>query len=217
MDSAGYRDRAPRKNLFLAASIECGSLQAAVRVRNLSETGAMLEGPQFPMIGQRLTMRRGELEMPGVVIWHIAARCGLRFDGIISIDDWVAGKTISGSIRDQRYVDNVQAAVRAGAALPVEAQVSAAAAPGATKDLDLRIAEELAYVKRLIDSAGEGLTDDPAIVSRHMKPLQDFDLASQILSHLSELLASDDRTAALDAVTLQELRTRLMRNPMYRG
>ena len=72
---------APRTNLMLAASIEAGALNAPVRIRNLSETGAAIEGPALPHIGASFTLRRLDVAIAGVVMWVTGGRCGVHFDG----------------------------------------------------------------------------------------------------------------------------------------
>ncbi|HWU95368.1 MAG TPA: hypothetical protein VN029_07205, partial [Sphingomonas sp.] len=56
--NSGSRERAPRKNLFLAAAIEAEALKVAVRIRNLYEGGAMLDGSVLPRAGTALVLRR---------------------------------------------------------------------------------------------------------------------------------------------------------------
>ena len=107
--------RASRKNL-LTASIEAGALKAPVRIRNLSETGAMIDGAALPDIGTVLTLRRLEV-VRAVVVWSATGRCGIRFDGVAAVEDWVAGvRQARPAERSQARVDAIQAAVRRGAA-----------------------------------------------------------------------------------------------------
>jgi hypothetical protein len=186
-----------------------------VRIRNLSESGGMLEGAAFPNIGEKLVLRRAELDIGATVMWLMGTRCGVKFDGTISVSEWVSGKAAPrGQVRDQAHVDAIQAAVRAGVDLPPAEHP--AATGGVSADLDLRIAEELAYVRRLLEGVGDNLTDDPMIAQRHAKQLQEFDLACQILGYLGGILFAEDRAAAVDAIGLQDLRARLTRNPLFR-
>ncbi|MGY4397327.1 hypothetical protein ACVWZA_002521 [Sphingomonas sp. UYAg733] len=209
--------RAPRRNLLLAATIDAPGLHAPVRIRNLSESGAMLEGAVFPGIGETFTLRRAELSITATIVWRAGSRCGVRLDGVATVADWVAGKsTEPGSqARDQHYVDRVQAAVRAGIAFPDTQQRPAPAAKVDGSDLTARLAQELAYVKRLLEAVGDTLTDDGLIVQKHSRSLQDFDLACQILGHLAAILAAPDPGAAVDAVALQDLRARLLRGAIF--
>lgn len=203
--------RAARKNLLLSATIEAGALKAPVRIRNLSESGAMIDGAALPEVGATLILRRLEVEIGAVTVWRASGRCGIRFDGTASVDEWVSGirRPYGTEERSQARVDEIQAAVRSGARLPAEAPP--AEVPSNTDGLDARIAEQLAYVRRMLDVVADDLTDDPIILQRHGRALQGFDAACQILAHLGAILGSDDKATAVSAVTMEELRARLLR------
>lgn len=208
--------RAPRTNLLLAANIEAGPLRAPVRIRNMSESGAMIEGAAFPEIGASLILRRLEVEIGATVIWRAAGRCGIRFDGQAVVADWVAGVRRNPGIPEtgQARVDAIQAAIRTGQPLPATADPKPATT-GSNEDLDRRLAEELAYVQRLLDDVGGELSDDAIILQRHGRMLQSFDVACQILEHLQTILSATDRAEAVKAVTMQDLRARLLRKPIF--
>ncbi|NWM10776.1 hypothetical protein GY642_25995, partial [Escherichia coli] len=59
------KERLPRKNLLLAATIEADGLRVPVRIRNLSEGGAMVDGSVLPRAGTLLTLTRAEIEVGG--------------------------------------------------------------------------------------------------------------------------------------------------------
>lgn len=215
-EEQGLGERAPRTNLLLAAMIEVGKRQASVRIRNLSESGALLEGGGFPDVDEKLVLRRMDLEIGAVVVWRTAARCGVKFEGWISVGDWVSGK-VGGAVSSggQARVDGIQAAVRAGLSAPVP--IVRPMPPEELKDsLDGRIAEELAHVRRLLEGLGEELTSEPIMVQRHFKALQGFDLACQTLGHLAAILGAEDRGAAVDAVGMADLRARLLRRTLFK-
>lgn len=204
--------RMPRKNLLLAASIEAGALSAPVRIRNLSETGALIEGAALPEIGAELTLRRLEIEIGATVVWRAGGRCGIRFTGNVCVDDWAIGKRRPAQLfeRSQAGVDARQAAVRSGAPLPAD-DSAATLAPPRSDILEGRIAEEIAYVRRVLDSVGDTLSDDAIMLQRHGGALQQLDAACQILAELGAIMASQDRVAAAAAVNMHDLRARLLR------
>ncbi len=211
----GHSERAPRTNLLLSATIETATLKAPVRIRNLSEGGALLEGAAFPDVGGALTLRRLEIAIDAVVVWRSASRCGVQFKGKVAVADWVSGtQSRSSHDIDQARVDSIQAAVRAGRPVPT---TEGAAAPVVDADLDRRIAEELSYVKRLLEIVGDELTDAPIVVQRYSRSLQSFDLACQILGHLSTILTASNRGAAVQAVGMDDLRARLLRKPLFKN
>ncbi len=213
----GHSERAPRTNLLLSATIETATLKAPVRIRNLSEGGALLEGGAFPDVGGVLTLRRLEIAIDATVVWRAASRCGVQFKGKAAVADWVSG-TQSRSSPDisQARVDSIQAAIRAGRPIPTSEDGSAAP-PIVDADLDRRIAEEISYVKRLLEIVGNELTDAPIVVQRYSRSLQSFDLACQILGHLSTVLTASNRSAAVQAVGMEDLRARLLRKPLFKN
>ena len=209
------KPRASRKNLLLSATIEAGALKADVRIRNLSESGAMIEGAALPDVGSPLTLRRSEIEIGALVVWRATGRCGIRFDGIASVEEWVGGvRRPSNPLGGQARVDAVQAALRRGDVLPSDADPAPRVRIDA-ETLDRRIADELAYVRRLLDVVGDELTEDPIILQRHNRALQNFDVACQILTELGAILIATDPAVAIEAVTMQDLRSRLLRKPIF--
>lgn len=210
--SSGSQERAPRKNLFLAAAIEADALKVPVRIRNLSEGGAMLDGSVLPRAGTPLILRRAEIEVPARVVWQGEGRCGVAFDhSAVTVDEWISGNRIATfeGYRGQARVDAIQEAVRGGAALPAE-PAPPPAAP-AMADLGERLVEEVFLVRELLNSLGERLVEDPHVIARHLEALQNLDRASQILEHLGSILGAEDPGAAAQAVVMQDLRARLLR------
>lgn len=209
--------RAVRKNLMLAASIESTGARAPVRIRNLSETGAMLDGAALPAPGADLVLLRADIQVPAVVVWREGGRCGIRFENVAAtVDEWITGKraAVFHGQQGQARVDAIQTAVRSGAPLPSE-PVTPAAAPVSATELERRIAEEIIYVQRLIDALGEELIEDPVMLQRHSRVLQNLDRASQVLEHLGTILSADDRAGAAQAVVMQDLRERLLRKAIF--
>lgn len=105
---------------MLAATIAAGPVSAPVRIRNLSEAGAMIDGPALPDAGSTLTLNRLELSVAGTVIWNRGGRCGLRLASTVAVDDWIAGvrSTAHPTSLGQMRIDKIQAAIRGGAVLP---------------------------------------------------------------------------------------------------
>jgi hypothetical protein len=202
---------------LLSASIVAGDISGTVRIRNLSETGAMLEGASLPKAGRPLTLRRQELEMGAVVVWLNGSRCGVRFDGKISVEGWKSGTWVASSgAPDQSQVDSIQAAVRRGAeVLPIKTgddryDVVDVHAVGT------HIAEELNYVARLLVDMGDQLSDEPTLVRKYPQILQNFDRVSQILGHLAAVVGASDQDAAVKAIGMEDLKGRLLRKRLFR-
>ncbi len=207
--------RSPRTNLLLAATAEVGGRTLDVRIRNVSETGALIEGAGLPDAGGRLTLRRGELQIGAEIAWSAGGRRGIRFDGPVDTTEWTGGRPPRPldctGLRDQRRVDSIQAAVRTGT---FSAERSSEGRPGpmSRKEVDARLAEELAFVRRLLAGVGDQMIADPALVERHSRGLQDLDLAGQILAHLAAIIMADDPGATIDRLGMEDLRSRLQRS-----
>lgn len=209
-DDVAEDRRRHRSKLFLAATIEAAGTKCPVRIRDLSESGALLEGAAFPAQGTILTLRRQEVEISAKVVWLSAPRCGVAFEGAISVAEWIAGKPGAPSFGQQR-VDAIQATVRRGVATSSDLAVPSELEPGNLDDIDRRLAEELTHVRRLLEAISDELVDDPAIVDRHLTALQTFDTAGQILGHVANILTAEDREAAIKMIGMDELRARLLR------
>jgi hypothetical protein len=210
--SAGKQDRAPRKNLLLAATIEADGLKVPVRIRNLSEGGAMLDGSVLPRPCTQLVLRRSEIEVEARVVWLSQGKCGVSFGtSAITVDEWVSGTRVAtfNGQRGQARVDAIQEAVRSGATLPAEVPAPNDA-PGLA-DLGERLVEEIFQVRRLLDGLGEHLVEDPHVIAEHLEVLQNLDRASQILEHVGAILGAEDPGAAAQEVAMQDLRARLLR------
>ena len=203
---------AQRANLLLAGSIEAGQLNAPVRIRNLSETGAALEGELLPAAGTAIILRRLDLAVSGVVVWTSRERCGVHFDAPTNVGDWVTGhRETSEPLAGQIRVDVIQASARTGSTSLAAAVPSPTGGPA--PELDARLAAEIGLVRELLERLGDELTDEPVLIARHATALQSFDRASQILAHVANVLRAEDRSAAIADIGMEELRARLRGEP----
>lgn len=208
LSSAGTDERAtPRANLMLSAMLVSGEWSEPVRMRNLSCGGALVEGPSLPASGAKVELVRGRLRAMATVAWVEKGHCGLCFDAPIATEAWVPG----GTARDQLVVDQMVAQLRA-AETPSEAPK--AVAPPDTKGLPDRLAEELAYVARLLDGLGDALAGEPIVLARHMTKLQDLDISAQILGHVATVLVSSEPAEAVKRIGMENLRRRLQRGSL---
>lgn len=190
--------RAGRTRLFLSATIGFGAARATVRVRDLSASGARIEGENLPVVGASTTMDRGALTAGGTIIWREHKAAGLRFDQPLELDRWMPGLVA----RD-----------------PEEAEKSVADPLGpstgtAEAMLRQRLTEELDYVARLLESLGTDLVRDPLIRARYGQQLENLGMSAQILGHVGAVLVADDPQSAVNAIGLQSLRKRLGRTQL---
>jgi hypothetical protein len=203
-----------RSNVMLAAIIQMRGLSANVRIRNISETGALLESSTVPEAGTDLVLSRDQLNVPARVAWARESRFGLQFEHKVVVAEWVGHALRPATHSGQRRIDQLQADIRAGIAPPPAPAPQVRADAGNELDAKLpeRLAEEIAYVQRLIESIGDELIVEPLILHRHAGTLQKFDAANQILGHISAILSASDRVRAAERVGMEELRSRLLRD-----
>ena len=80
-----------------------------------------------------------------------------------------------------------------------------------TDELQLRLAEEVEYARRMLEAMGDSLANDPAILVRHGVALQSVDVIGQILGHLASVIRSSDPHGAVDRIGMGDLKGRLTR------
>lgn len=164
---------AERKALFVAAALVDAAGSFPVRIRNISPSGAMVEGDQLPRLDSAIRLVRAELSVSGRVAWSAGRQCGLAFDHFVDVAAWTARTGHQG----QDNVDRMVAAVRSGVAAPVAAvRVTRTAI------------EDVRAIRSLVDGLGEELAGDPEIVARHLTALQAIDRAAQLLDALEKKL-----------------------------
>ena len=72
--------RSPRRRMAFKGTFETITGQGEARVRNISCTGAMIEGPEVPPKGRDIVLRAQGMEFFGRVVWSDGCRCGIQFD-----------------------------------------------------------------------------------------------------------------------------------------
>jgi hypothetical protein len=72
--------RSPRRRMAFKGSFETTTDKGQVAVKNLSCTGAMLEGCDLPPAGREILLRAAGLELFGTIVWCAEERCGVHFD-----------------------------------------------------------------------------------------------------------------------------------------
>jgi hypothetical protein len=80
-----------------------------------------------------------------------------------------------------------------------------------TNQLEVRLSEELDYIRHVLDGVGNLLANDPEILQRHAVTLQSFDLIGQMIGHVSSIIAAANRGEAVDRVGIEEMKKRLER------
>ena len=117
-------------------------------------------------------------------------------------------------VRAQDRCDAIQAEFRAKPQRPSIRRDAPPLAPALTPTDDalmLRLAEELDYARRMLDSMGDELCSDPNLVMRHAASLQSVDIIGQILGHVASVVRSSDPGGAVERIGMCELKGRLKR------
>ncbi len=79
--------RSRRSNVLLAATLEVGGAVTKVRLRNLSEDGALVDGDLLPEAGAEVVFRRNELVQRGRIAWVHGKHAGVAFDSPLKPQD----------------------------------------------------------------------------------------------------------------------------------
>ncbi len=77
--SAGSKRSAKRARVLLAARLETDGGELDVRLRDLSQKGALVECLQVPPVGAEVVFVRGATRVPARIAWAGADRVGLEF------------------------------------------------------------------------------------------------------------------------------------------
>jgi hypothetical protein len=80
LSGATQNRRSRRSPVLLAASIEVDGVFVPVKLRNLSEVGALVEGDRLPSEGALTVFERKEMRLPGRVVWVEGKYAGVAFD-----------------------------------------------------------------------------------------------------------------------------------------
>ena len=157
-----------RSNVFLTATLVTASGSVAVRVRNISPRGALLDGPKLPPEGAIVDLARGSLVAHGDIAWHDAGHCGVRFDADIDVEAWTRRVGHSGQDRVDDMVALVQRPAATAAATP---------SPAAPEDSLAAISADLA-------EACDRLAAHPDLVIACAAELQELDAIAQRLKNI---------------------------------
>ncbi len=82
-------DRPKRSNVFMAANMKTqydASDVELVRIRDISEGGARVQGPVLD-VGTRIILTRGRFTIPARVVWCGDVQFGVAFDKPINVED----------------------------------------------------------------------------------------------------------------------------------
>lgn len=193
-----------RSRVMLAATVITPDRSVDVRIRNLSRTGALIEGDIALEAGTGIELLRGHNAVRADVAWARPGRCGVKFASPVVIEEWVGsvGRPLSSA---------APAAPAADRAEPPSWLAVEGGPREAGDRLSARLAEEVAYIGRLIEAVGADISANPAIVHRHGVSLQNCRNAAALLDDIARVLRADDRVQAAQGIRSAELKARLLR------
>jgi hypothetical protein len=79
--------RTRRSPVLLAASVEVAGLPVAVKLRNLSSEGALVQGTRLPVEGSLTFFQRNELRVKARIAWVHGEFAGIAFDRPLPKED----------------------------------------------------------------------------------------------------------------------------------
>jgi hypothetical protein len=201
-----FRREAARTNIYLAAILVGENSNTPITIRTLSSTGALIQSRTMLEDDIQVTLARGSLRAHGSLVWREGRLGGIKFEEPINLAVWIPGTSYGGQMQVDQKVDESR-----GLSSPFASNSEPETPKEKPQNLTGRIAEELAFVARKLEALGDELCDDPAIVARHATKLQDIDLTTQVLGHLSRLLTSAEPGQLLGTIGMDDLRRRLER------
>jgi hypothetical protein len=170
-----------RTHLFVLATLYTSSSSGAVHIRNMSSTGALVEGAGLPEAGTMVTVKRGRLQASGQVVWRQDRRAGINFSSYLHVSEWMSRQVSA----PQLQVDQAISAIRS----------DFRASETETRNADLSIEAELAQLKDELSRLGNSLIGDIVLVATHPE-IQTLDISLQRIDRITEGLQGKGRVAA---------------------
>lgn len=182
-NAADQKPRDPRTNTLLSVAADLPNGSGMFRVRDISSSGALLEGTPVPTVGDAITVHRHDRELAAHVVWVRGNRCGVCFDSAVDVS-WFIGRGKAGAApAHQARVDAIQAQLRAPGV-----RLGGIADPEPASSHACLPVHEIGYVMRLLESLVDDLTADAYILGRYGQALQKFDVAQQTLQKVQDAL-----------------------------
>lgn len=167
----------PRTHLFVAATLYANAGSSPVHIRNMSLSGALIEGAALPDVGCRILLKRGSLEAAGQIAWRVGRRAGVRLEANICISGWMARLGSTGQ-------DRVDALVAI-----VKSEEPGAVRPVSDAGGHLSVEAELGMLRTELTQLESGLAGDPAVIAAHPE-LQTLDISLQRIDRILKLLST---------------------------
>jgi len=160
--------------MFVAATLYSNAESCPVHIRNMSLSGALVEGAILPQRDEPVTLRRGSLQAAAKVVWLAGRKAGVAFGAKVQVLEWMSRTPPS----HQARIDNILQEIRSGGGGPESSPVKPVAPPA-----DCLLEGELRALKEELTQLENGLCGDMDVVARHPE-IQLLDLALQRVGRL---------------------------------
>jgi hypothetical protein len=179
-----------RTNICLVAMLIVNARSMPVRIRNLSPSGALIDGTALPPAGAEVELSRGRGSLVGEVVWSENGRCGIRFADRITVADWLASGVGN---HNQIRINNIVAEI------PKGGSVASARQPTQSKPIDVglldqRLADEVAYAARQLEVLKGDMAQEPLLLARHSVGMKTLDIVTEILDRVAAALRAGHAT-----------------------
>ena len=81
--------RHPRSHLFVVATLYSDMGSTPVRIRNMSQYGALIEAQLIPEPGAAVILKRGGLETTGEIAWKADRKAGIALSKSVDVAEWL--------------------------------------------------------------------------------------------------------------------------------
>lgn len=170
--------RQARTHLFVAATLCADAGSSPVHIRNMSQSGALVEAAVLPEVGEKVRLKRGQLHATGSIVWRTGRKAGLRLDAAVHVADWMSRQVSAG----QERVDALVSIVRNNASA---AATMAAEGPDRTS-----IEAELNQLRVELVALENALTEDVIVIATHPE-IQTLDISVQRIDRILKRLGSE--------------------------
>lgn len=78
--------RSRRSNVLMSARLVAEKGELEVKLRNLSEHGALVEAKRLPDVGSAVRFVKGELDLDAMIAWVEGEKAGVAFDELLATE-----------------------------------------------------------------------------------------------------------------------------------
>jgi len=173
--------RQERTHLFVAAQLCFASGACPVHIRNMSPSGALVEGSVLPGQHEAATLRRGPLEAKVRIVWKAGRKAGVSFLSAVHVVDWMSRTMPS----HQAKVDHLLRTIRSA-----QGRVSGGLADHMAGPDNPPIEAELRELRRELAILEHVLAADEAVIMAHPQ-IQMLDISLQRIDRMIARVRGD--------------------------